>query len=188
MQHSYVLHWWRIVCHVNIFSEILYKSLLFFNVHKVCANVLRHWGHLNNYPVSFPLTPKHKYLSFLRIFIFEALSSLEIIRTNLSSNIHTNLMHFGVLHFVLRSYMKKFNLLIWRRVWQNLHAGLSCLIPSRLCWRKRGVKMMWSVVSKVRVSMQFRDQSSSLFKRKQKKLPQCLQICMLPWCIFQCYE
>ncbi len=23
MQHSYVLHWWQIVCHVNIFSEKL---------------------------------------------------------------------------------------------------------------------------------------------------------------------
>lgn len=29
MQHSYVLHWWRIVCHVNIFSEILYKKSQF---------------------------------------------------------------------------------------------------------------------------------------------------------------
>lgn len=58
MQHSYVLHWWRIVCHVNIFSEILYKSLLFFNVHKVCANVLKYLGHFERFSSRLPFNTK----------------------------------------------------------------------------------------------------------------------------------
>lgn len=67
MQHSYVLHWWRIVCHVNIFSEILYKSLLFFYVHKVCANVLKHPGPFGNCPVSFPFIHHNRHGNYITL-------------------------------------------------------------------------------------------------------------------------
>lgn len=114
MQHSYVLHWWRIVCHVNIFSEILYKSLLFFNVHKVCANVLKHLGYFEQFSSQHPFNTYH-FWGCLQ-------SKLQVQVTELLFILQTHCTWFPAVHVGI------FNIKIIQKVWQSFHASLSRLI------------------------------------------------------------